>query len=198
MTPDTPPKRKGSPGRRRDSTIDDAVLAATRALLVDLGYARLTVAAVAGRAGTTKTAIYRRWSGKPELVHDAALGDLSTVSPRSADLVADVRAMIDHVRAVLGSPVARAALPGLIADMAADPDLHRRVLAGFADAFGGIRTQLIEAVADGRVRADVDPRLLVEVLGGAAILRVLIDPAAPLDDEWADHLLALVLPGLRG
>ena len=30
------------------------------------------MAAVAERAGTTKTALYRRWSSKAELVHEAA------------------------------------------------------------------------------------------------------------------------------
>ena len=47
-------------------------LRATADLLVEIGYSNLTMAAVAERAGTTKTALYRRWSSKAELVHEAA------------------------------------------------------------------------------------------------------------------------------
>ncbi len=59
-------------GRPRDPRIDAAILRATADLLVEIGYANLTMAAVAERAGTTKTALYRRWSSKAELVHEAA------------------------------------------------------------------------------------------------------------------------------
>ena len=51
-------------GRPRDPRIDAAILRATTDLLVKIGYSNLTMAAVAERAGTTKTALYRRWSSK--------------------------------------------------------------------------------------------------------------------------------------
>ena len=56
-------------GRPRDPRIDAAILAATAELLVTIGYSNLSLAAVAERAGTTKSALYRRWSSKAELVH---------------------------------------------------------------------------------------------------------------------------------
>ncbi|MGH3959151.1 TetR family transcriptional regulator, partial [Mycobacterium sp.] len=43
-------------GRPRDPRIDAAILTATADLLVQIGYSNLTLAAVAERAGTTKTA----------------------------------------------------------------------------------------------------------------------------------------------
>lgn len=39
---------------------------------MEIGYSNLTLAAVAERAGTTKSALYRRWSSKAELVHETA------------------------------------------------------------------------------------------------------------------------------
>ncbi len=59
-------------GRQRDPRIDSAILSATAELLVQIGYSNLSLAAVAERAGTTKSALYRRWSSKAELVHEAA------------------------------------------------------------------------------------------------------------------------------
>ena len=70
-------------GRPRDPRIDAAILRATADLLVEIGYSNVTMAAVAERAGTTKTALYRRWSSKAELVHEAAF-PTHTVSDRDS------------------------------------------------------------------------------------------------------------------
>jgi AcrR family transcriptional regulator len=40
--------------------VDEAVIAATLGLLAELGYAGLTLAGVARRAGVSKSALYRR------------------------------------------------------------------------------------------------------------------------------------------
>ena len=58
-------------GRPRDPRIDEAVLAATRELLAEVGYKRLSMGLVARRAGVHRPAIYRRWSSKPHLVCEA-------------------------------------------------------------------------------------------------------------------------------
>ena len=131
-------------GRPRDPRIDAAILAATADLLVEIGYSNLTMAAVAERAGTTKTALYRRWSSKAELVHEAAFPDRADgARPRPrATSSADVRAMIAAARDVFTSPVVRAALPGLIADMAADAELNARVMSRFIGLFGVVRDRL--------------------------------------------------------
>jgi AcrR family transcriptional regulator len=118
--PSTVDKAAGA-GRPRDPRIDAAILAATAELLVEIGYSNLTMAAIAERAGTTKTALYRRWSGKPELVHEAAFPIApSALRIPPGDIAADVRAMIAAARDVFTSPVVRAALPGL--RLLLDPD----------------------------------------------------------------------------
>lgn len=58
-------------GRPRSAAADAAILAATRAALVELGWSKLTLGDVATRAGVAKTTLYRRWAGKNELVVDA-------------------------------------------------------------------------------------------------------------------------------
>ncbi|QUD82915.1 TetR/AcrR family transcriptional regulator [Gordonia polyisoprenivorans] len=177
-------------GRPRDDSIDTAVLDAARELLAETGYAGVTVAAVAHRAGTTKTAIYRRWESKPHLVHDATFGRFTTLVPQSGRISEDVAQMVEEVCAVFGSPVTRAALPGLIADMAADPAVHQRVLAGFAGVFGGVAERLTDARERGELRVDVDPTIFVEMLGGAAILHILMHREDGLDEAWGAQMLA--------
>ena len=87
------------------------------------GYQGLTVAAVAARAGTTKPAVYRRWPTKAQLVHEAVfpVADRPLV-PDGDDLVADLRAMVAATAELFGRPEVRAAVPGLLAEFARDPD----------------------------------------------------------------------------
>jgi AcrR family transcriptional regulator len=166
-------------GRPRDPRIDAAILAATADLLVEIGYANLTIAAVAERAGTTKTALYRRWSSKAELVHEAAFPVAPTaLTTPEGDIVGDVRAMVAAARDVFTSPVVRAALPGLIADMAADADL-------------------VHGVARGEVHGDVDPERLIEIIGGATLLRLLLDPGGQQDDTWVEQTAAIISHGVQ-
>ncbi|GBE65587.1 TetR family transcriptional regulator [Mycobacterium sp. MFM001] len=184
-------------GRPRDPRIDAAILAATAELLVQIGYSNLTLAAVAERAGTTKTALYRRWSSKAELVHEAAFPVAPTaLTGPGGDIAADVRAMIAAARDVFTSPVVRAALPGLVADMTADSELNTRVVSRFADLFTAVRLRLAEAVERGEVHPDVDPDRLVELIGGATLLRLLLRPDEELDDAWVDQTAAILVHGV--
>jgi AcrR family transcriptional regulator len=184
-------------GRPRDPRIDAAILRATADLLVQIGYSNLTMAAVAERAGTTKTALYRRWSSKAELVHEAAFPAAPTaIASAPGDFAFDVHAMIVAARDVFTSPVVRAALPGLIADMAADAELNARVMGRFTTLFAAVRDRLGDAIARGEVHADVDPDRLIEVIGGATMLRLLLRPNHDLDDKWVDQTTAIVVHGV--
>ena len=185
-------------GRPRDPRIDAAILRATADLLVQIGYSNLTLAAVAVRAGTTKTALYRRWSSKAELVHEAAfpVAPTALASP-AGNMAADVRAMIEATRDVFTSPVVRAALPGLVADMSADTDLNARVMGRFEGLFAAVRARVIEAIGRGEVHPGVDPDRLIEVIGGATMLRLLLRPDEDLDDEWVEHTAAIVVHGVK-
>lgn len=54
--------------RRRGAQLEQAILDAAWAELNEVGYARFTIEAVAGRAETSKPVIYRRWPTRAELV----------------------------------------------------------------------------------------------------------------------------------
>lgn len=184
-------------GRPRDPRIDAAILRATADLLVEIGYSNLTMAAVAKRAGTTKTALYRRWSSKAELVHEAAFPTTPASTLTSpADIDTDLRAMIEAARDVFLSPVVRAALPGVIADMSADTELRERVAARFTDLFGAVRGWLRGAIERGEVRDGVDPDRLVDLIGGATLLTLLQAPDDLAGSAWVDSIAAILQHGV--
>ena len=105
--------------------------------------------------------------------------------------------MIEATRDVFTSPVVRAALPGLVADMTADAELNARVMSRFADLFTAVRVRLREAVDRGEAHPDVDPDRLIELIGGATMLRLLLHPDEQLDEAWVDQTTAIVVHGVQ-
>jgi AcrR family transcriptional regulator len=62
---------EGPQRRRRGAELEEALLQATWDELAEVGYGALTFDAVAQRAGTSRTVVYRRWPTKRELVEAA-------------------------------------------------------------------------------------------------------------------------------
>jgi AcrR family transcriptional regulator len=184
-------------GRPRDPRIVGAVLEATVEMLGETGYADLSVDAIAKRAGTSKPAIYRRWSSKAQLVHEAVfpLGE-ATELPDTGSLASDVRAMIQRSAAFLTTPAARAALPGLVGEMSADATLHVALLERFSDILSkGLSERLDAAVQRGEARPDATATDLVEAVAGITFFALLTHGTA-LDDAWVDRTATLITRGI--
>lgn len=184
-------------GRPRDPRIDDSVLRATVDLLSRSGYADLSVDAIAKRAGTSKPAIYRRWPSKAHLVHEAVfpLSD-ATELPDTGSFAGDVREMVRRSTGVLTTPAARAAMPGLLAEMATDPSLHTKLLGRFADVTTrGITERLDAAIKRREVRRDVSAADLVEAIAGMALMAI-ITRNQDLDEAWVDRTATLITKGI--
>jgi AcrR family transcriptional regulator len=198
MRTDPPEDDKGpvrsSAGRPRDSKIDAAIIAATRELLLETGYPALTLSAIASRAGTTTAAIYRRWSGKAQLVHEAILpAEVMAMPSASGDVEEDIRALVEATRTMFDRPEVRIALPALIADTVADPDVHSRMISRFAGSLATFR-QRLDQQADQRGDDGVLP-MLAEVVVGSAIFRIIVRHDAPLDAAWVEDLSNLISSG---
>jgi AcrR family transcriptional regulator len=184
-------------GRPRDPRILGAVLEATVELLGETGYADLSVDAIARRAGTSKPAIYRRWPSKAHLVHEAVfpLGE-ATELPDTGALVSDVRAMVRRSADVLSTPAARAALTGLVGELAADPTLHAKLLERFSGILShGLTDRLRAAVTRGEARSDATAAELVEAVAGITFFALLTHGTA-LDDAWVERTATLITRGI--
>lgn len=186
-------------GRPRDSRIDAAVLDAASALLPQVGYAELTVAAIADRAGTSRPAVYRRWPSKAHLVHEAVFRDADTsVIPASGDLGDDVRNIVARTAALLTSPLARLAVPGLIGEAASDPSLNQRLLDRFAGrGWSGLDAYLAEATERGDLKPGFDAGVLLELVIGSALAAILVRGPDGLTDAWVDNTTQILLDGVR-
>ena len=168
-------------GRPRDPKLDAAITDATLELLADIGYAALTIEAVATRAGVGKATLYRRWPGKVQLVIDAVRTLSEQPDPdTSAGVRDELVELLEAVRRKSGSSLAGRIFPRLIGDSADNPEFMRRyreqVLDPRRDRF---RTALLRGVEQGLVRTDVDTDHAIDLLVGPMAYRNLIrnDPA---------------------
>jgi len=106
------PGRPATGAAVRRPRITDAVLTAALDVLEEAGYERLSMDEVARRAGVGKAALYRRWSGKLDMVLDA-LTRLSapTEQIEAASLADAVEKLLRQAVAWLTDAKIRAVLP---------------------------------------------------------------------------------------
>ncbi|MFJ8585280.1 TetR/AcrR family transcriptional regulator [Streptomyces sp. NPDC093595] len=189
-------------GRPRSAAADTAILEATRAALVELGWSKLTMSDVATRAGVAKTTLYRRWAGKNELVVDAVAVLFDELQlPDRGSLMADIEGVVLQFAALLERPETKTALMAVIAESTRDEPLRER-----------IRTSIVERqkrlVQEGRRRAQARGELpagpgpmagtddlIFDVIAGAVVHRALVS-AEPVDAQWVQRFTALLLGGL--
>ncbi|MER8085472.1 TetR/AcrR family transcriptional regulator [Streptomyces sp. NPDC087532] len=191
-------------GRPRSAAADEAILEATRASLVDLGWSKLTMGDVATRAGVAKTTLYRRWAGKNELVVDAVAVLFDELElPDLGSLSADVQAVVLQFAALLERPETRTALMAVVAESTRDEALRARIRDSIVDRQkrlvlqgrqraqerGELPVEQDEAVA--ATTAD----LIFDVIAGAVVHRTLVS-AEPVDTDWARRFTVLLLAGL--
>lgn len=202
---DTAPKATRT-GRPRSTAADAAILEATRASLIDLGWSKLTMSDVATRAGVAKTTLYRRWAGKNELVVDAVAVLFDELElPDRGSLAADVQGVVLQFAALLERPEARTALMAVVAEATRDDSLRHRIRSAIVDR----QKRLVllgreRAQARGELRYEDDASaaarnadLIFDVIAGAVVHRTLVS-AEPVDAEWASGFTSLLLLGLAG
>jgi hypothetical protein len=117
--------------------------------------------------------------------------------PSGQDLRADIRALVALGLEILGRPAARAALPGLMAEMNDHPALHADVIERFATASWGWLEQRIEAAIDaGEVRRSVQASTVLEIIAGSTFVATAIRPSEVLDADWVDRVVDVIMCGI--
>ncbi|MFJ9127236.1 TetR/AcrR family transcriptional regulator [Streptomyces sp. NPDC102340] len=112
-------------GRPRSESARTAVLHAVDDLLVEVGYAALTMKGIAERAGVGRQTVYRWWSNKAEVLYEASVLDAQQelAVPRSGEARKDVETYLDALVAFLAHSHAGAAYRALIGEAQHDPDV---------------------------------------------------------------------------
>jgi AcrR family transcriptional regulator len=178
-------------GRPRSDDRDRAILDAALALLVEQGFAGLSMEGIAARAKVGKATIYRRWKSKAEVVvealraHVCPTGDLPDTGDVRHDLACMYRAMLDTLRGSDGV---------IMAAFTAEKFRHAELRDEFdrtfiADRRQHMRVLVRRAEAEGLVPVGSDVELLADV-GQALLWHRFTMKIGELSDDLPERIVA--------
>ena len=159
------PVRARAAGRPLDENVDAAILQTAWRLLIQEGYARMSIARVAEEARVGRPAIYRRYRDKSELVAAVLASKQSATQPiDTGSARGDLIAHLEFAR--------RRFSVELAGTIMVEGRKHPELLEGFRRGMLEPRVAAIVAALDrgkerGEVRADLDCEVAVHALMGA-------------------------------
>ena len=192
--------RKPPNPARRNQRSRQAILSATADLLGEVGYSKLTVEAIAARAGVGKQTIYRWWPDKGAVVLDAYLAlvgaEQDLTVPDSGDLEADLRLVLGTTVNSLADPVFEQRYRALLTAIQDDPQLAAALLDRLLKPWLEATKQRLHAAQQaGQLRNKVDLDVAAELLYGPVYYRWLLR-TGPISREYVDALVAMTLRAL--
>ncbi|GIG85412.1 TetR/AcrR family transcriptional regulator [Plantactinospora endophytica] len=190
---------KGPDHSRRKERSRQAILAATRALVTEEAYEKVTLEAIAARAGVGKQTIYRRWPSKSAVVFAALLAlsedadGQSVALPDTGDLEADLKLVMRATAEEFTDPSFDRLIRALNTEIANDAALaieYREKLAQPLEEAKKVRLRSAQKV--GQLDADADLDLVLEVLY-APLFQRWLHRSGPLTATYADSLVDVTL-----
>ncbi|MEU5878497.1 TetR/AcrR family transcriptional regulator [Spirillospora sp. NPDC047279] len=184
---------------RRGADLTEAIMRTTLRLGEEIGYSRLSIEAVAARAGVGKHTIYRRWPSKGALLLDSLLSlhEADLDYPDTGDVAADLRAQIHAAIDLMGRPPFGPLFQALVGEAQYDPHvaaaLNERFIAPQADK---TVARLKTARDQGQLSPDFDLNLAMAILSGPLYFQFLITQE-PLTHDYVDRILTALFTGMR-
>ena len=193
-------ERAHRPTGPRAEAREQAILDAALELLMEVGYDRLSIDALAERARAGKATIYRHWSGKAQIVAEAVrrlkAGEL-TASVDTGSLRGDLISEMVQVCSSMSTEDA-AIITGVMSAMRTDAELAGLIRSQVLDSKRGKFDGIIErAVSRGELPEGSSAELVEEVIP-AMVINQLVIQGLCLDDQFATHVVDdIVLPLLH-
>jgi AcrR family transcriptional regulator len=179
----------------RSARVVREVLSATLEVFAELGYAGMSVEAVAARAGVNKTTVYRRWPTKAELLGAAlfSLRDEEPDPPNTGSLREDLQIVLHRLVARMETPQHRAIAQSFVLGNT-DPEIQA-LLRRVREERPAIANVIFErAVKRRELPKGSDPQLMAAALIGPVHSRVYWK-REPIDDSFIRALVNLVVSG---
>ena len=185
-----------APGRPLNAAIDTQLLQATQDLLIEEGFERLTMDAVAKRCGASKATIYRRWPSKTALVVAAAAALFQAPQlPDSGDLREDLLAC-GRAYVQTGGRNAKV-LASVISASRHDAVLREASQRALGAPYGGLFDGVLSRAVDrGLLRADLDLETLAQVFPAIAYQKVAAQGLLVGEDDVVRVVDNVLLPAL--
>jgi AcrR family transcriptional regulator len=182
-------------GRPRSTEAHQAMLQATLELLAEVGYDGMSIDAIAARARVGKPTIYRRYSGKEELVADAIESSRQdVVIPNTGNLWSDIDELIGNAAQISLSPLGRKTIAMIISSASSNSQFAeiywKKYLQPRREAFAVV---LERAKVRNEIQADLDPGLVFDTMSGIMLYALIFQPTPESWEEYVRRALRLFL-----
>lgn len=195
--PETKQRDAKKAGRPRSDDSTRAILESVRRLLTHMPVSKLSIEAIARKAGVGKTTIYRWWPNKQAVLMDAVFsqGTFNNILPQSGepiDLIdAQVEKMVRQLSGKNGRIVAE-----IIGEVQGDPGALRSLIdTFFQDRYNTLGSALSAGVQSGAFRRDLDLETAIDAIMGPIIFRIL--SGQDFDGNFHRNLMMMVNGALR-
>ncbi|MER5773779.1 TetR/AcrR family transcriptional regulator [Streptomyces sp. NPDC002039] len=178
---------QATPGRPRSESARIAVLHAVDDMLVEQGYAAMTMKGIAERAGVGRQTVYRWWSTKAEILLEASTSDAAhelDVEPQARP-VDDLLAFLEALTTFLTTSPAGLAYRALLGE--AQHDTAVRDLVRAADLVGTATSAVLARVRPYAPAMPPSPLAAAQLAG--PVVAVILETGNPLTPAalLADH-----------
>jgi AcrR family transcriptional regulator len=192
-------RKLGGTRPRIEGDREDEILDATFALLIEVGYDRLTLDAVASAAHASKATLYRRWANKASLVVDAMVRAKKAPSVESHDtgsLRGDLVSTYCGQHG-MGSSAGTAVLGSVVTALSSDPEFAER----FREAFIGPKIKVSREIYSraqerGEITQELDIDIIAPALAGILLHRAFVLGQVPDDDTVQRVIDHVILPAV--
>src|SRR5271165_321392 len=190
---------KRPPGRPRSEEARQAILRSTIGLLQKIGFADLSIEAIAIDAGVSKATVYRWWPDKGALVVDAFASSTESKLhfPDTGSVYRDMSLQMKQFLGILRTRRGR-----IVAELLGAGQADPKLLEAFRERFLRPRRQeayktLQRGIERGELPKRLNLDLVLDILYGAIYMRFLIRHDE-LSESYVYQVCRLVLDGAAG
>ncbi|NGO78225.1 TetR/AcrR family transcriptional regulator [Streptomyces sp. YC504] len=184
--------------RRRGADRTEAIMRTTVELGQEIGYPKLSIEAIAARAGVGKHTIYRRWSSKGALLLDSllSLDEPELDFSYTDDVLADLREQAHAAVELLARPPVGPLVQALIAEAQHDPQVAAELKERFINPMAGkLVKRLRTAQEQGHLSPDFDLDLAMSICSGPLYFQFLIIQE-PITREYVNDFFGALFTGM--
>lgn len=180
----------------RSAHVRNVVLQAALEELREYGFAGLSTARIADRAGVHRTTVHRRWPDHAALITEALLEDTAVAVPipDTGSVRGDLEVLLHAIAGLVDSPTGRIHTRALIADAARSPEIGEVVSRVWMSRFALGEEVIRRGVARGELRRDIPPATMLATFVGPLYVRLLITDER-IDDAFIRDVIEAGLTG---
>lgn len=193
---------RSADARRRSESSRLAILESATDLVREVGYEKMTIEAIAARAGVGKQTIYRWWPSKGAVLFDSfvAMNEKGTelaALPDTGDIESDLKAVLAATVEELNDPTYDIPMRALNTAISNDEALAAQYEEWLETPMREVKRRRLQAAQDaGQLSPAVDLDIAIDLIWGPLLNRWL-QRSGPLNSTYTNGIVDSVLDGIR-